>query len=181
MYQTRFKFSPGKLKSRWIGPYFVLKAYPSGYVDLMTERGPFKVNGHRLKLYHKDDPDRNGHGTIATRPWLDQPLTVARSAIEPWLDQPSGRSTISHKAMARSAITPWLDQPSCQPSGHGSISHQAVARSAIRPWLDQPSGRGSISHRASHQTVARSAIVPAIRPWLDQPSGRGTTSHKAKA
>ncbi|KAJ9545011.1 hypothetical protein OSB04_024718 [Centaurea solstitialis] len=39
MYQTRFKFSPGKLKSRWIGPYVVLKAYPSGYVDLMTERG----------------------------------------------------------------------------------------------------------------------------------------------
>ncbi|KAJ9545268.1 hypothetical protein OSB04_024975 [Centaurea solstitialis] len=42
MYQTRFKFSPGKLKSRWIGPYSILKAYPSGYVDLMTERGSFK-------------------------------------------------------------------------------------------------------------------------------------------
>ncbi|KAJ9551351.1 hypothetical protein OSB04_015396 [Centaurea solstitialis] len=60
MYQTRFKFSPGKLKSRWIGPYIVLKAYPSGYVDLMTERGQFKVNGHRLKLYNEDDPVRNG-------------------------------------------------------------------------------------------------------------------------
>ncbi|KAJ9542739.1 hypothetical protein OSB04_029245 [Centaurea solstitialis] len=42
MYQTRFKFSPGKLKSRWIGPYVVLKSYPSGYVDLMSERGEFK-------------------------------------------------------------------------------------------------------------------------------------------
>ncbi|KAJ9541208.1 hypothetical protein OSB04_027714 [Centaurea solstitialis] len=60
MYQTRFKFSPTKLKSRCIGPYVVLKTYPSGYVDLMTERGQFKVNGHRLKLYHKDDPVRNG-------------------------------------------------------------------------------------------------------------------------
>ncbi|KAJ9547271.1 hypothetical protein OSB04_019814 [Centaurea solstitialis] len=60
MYQTRFKFSPGKLKSRWIGPYVVLKAYPSGYVDLMTERGSFKVNGHRLKLYNENDPVRNG-------------------------------------------------------------------------------------------------------------------------
>ncbi|KAJ9544867.1 hypothetical protein OSB04_024574 [Centaurea solstitialis] len=52
IYQTRLKFSPGKLKSRWIGPYVVLKAYPSEYVDLMTERGEFKVNGHRLKLYN---------------------------------------------------------------------------------------------------------------------------------
>ncbi|KAJ9557778.1 hypothetical protein OSB04_012392 [Centaurea solstitialis] len=60
MYQTRFTFSPGKFKSRWIGPYVVLKAYPSGYVDLMTERGQFKVNGHRLKLYNEDDPVRNG-------------------------------------------------------------------------------------------------------------------------
>ncbi|KAJ9553829.1 hypothetical protein OSB04_017874 [Centaurea solstitialis] len=56
MYQTRFKFSP----SRWIGPYVVLKAYPSGYVDLMIERGEFKVNGHRLKLYNENDPVRNG-------------------------------------------------------------------------------------------------------------------------
>ncbi|KAJ9536145.1 LOW QUALITY PROTEIN: hypothetical protein OSB04_un000678 [Centaurea solstitialis] len=60
MYQTRFKFSPGKLKSRWIGPYVILKAYPSGYVDLMTEKGSFKVNGHRLKLYNENDPVRNG-------------------------------------------------------------------------------------------------------------------------
>ncbi|KAJ9561766.1 hypothetical protein OSB04_006926 [Centaurea solstitialis] len=60
MYQTRFKFSPGMLKSRWIGPYVILKAYPSGYVDLMTERGSFKVNGHRLKLYNENDPVRNG-------------------------------------------------------------------------------------------------------------------------
>ncbi|KAJ9542541.1 hypothetical protein OSB04_029047 [Centaurea solstitialis] len=67
MYQTRFKFSPGKLKSRWIGPFTVLKAYPSGYVDLRTERGQFKVNGHRLKLYHEDDSVRNGEQLRSTR------------------------------------------------------------------------------------------------------------------
>ncbi|KAJ9566560.1 hypothetical protein OSB04_002526 [Centaurea solstitialis] len=30
LYNTRFKFSPGKLRSRWVGPYVVLKAHPSG-------------------------------------------------------------------------------------------------------------------------------------------------------
>ncbi|KAJ9557611.1 hypothetical protein OSB04_012225 [Centaurea solstitialis] len=60
VYQTRFKFSPGKLKSRWVGPYVVQKAYPSGFVDLVTERGEFRVNGQRLKLYYADDPIRNG-------------------------------------------------------------------------------------------------------------------------
>src|SRR5581483_6487532 len=71
MYQTRFKFSPGKLKSRWIGPYVVLKAYPSGYVDLRTEKGQFKVNGHRLKLYHEDDPVRNGEVYLLS----EEPIT----------------------------------------------------------------------------------------------------------
>ncbi|KAJ9558232.1 hypothetical protein OSB04_012846 [Centaurea solstitialis] len=73
MYQTRFKFSPGKLKSRWIGPYVVLKAYPSGYVDLMTERGSFKVNGHRLKLYNENDPVRNGERASSSHNVQDHP------------------------------------------------------------------------------------------------------------
>ncbi|KAJ9536316.1 hypothetical protein OSB04_un000496 [Centaurea solstitialis] len=73
MYQTRFKFSPGKLKSRWIGPYVVLKEYPSGYVDLMTERGAFKVNGHRLKLYNENDPVRNGERASSSRNVQDHP------------------------------------------------------------------------------------------------------------
>ncbi|KAJ9541590.1 LOW QUALITY PROTEIN: hypothetical protein OSB04_028096 [Centaurea solstitialis] len=78
MYQTRFKFSPGKLKSRWIGPYVVLKAYPSGYVDLMSERGEFKVNGHRLKLYNENDPVRNGESKeIATRSNFNKGQTEA--------------------------------------------------------------------------------------------------------
>ncbi|KAJ9542669.1 hypothetical protein OSB04_029175 [Centaurea solstitialis] len=55
LYQTRFKFSLGKLKSRWVGPFVVLKAHPSGYVDLIIEKGQFRVNGQRLKLYHSDD------------------------------------------------------------------------------------------------------------------------------
>ncbi|KAJ9553430.1 hypothetical protein OSB04_017475 [Centaurea solstitialis] len=73
MYQTRFKFSPGKLKSRWIGPHVVLKAYPSGYVDLMTERGSFKVNGHRLKLSNENDPVRNGERASSSHNVQDHP------------------------------------------------------------------------------------------------------------
>ncbi|KAJ9552607.1 hypothetical protein OSB04_016652 [Centaurea solstitialis] len=73
VYQLPFKFSPGKLKSRWIGPYVVLKAYPSGYVDLMTKRGSFKVNGHRLKLYNENDPVRNGERASTSRNVQDHP------------------------------------------------------------------------------------------------------------
>ncbi|XP_071728271.1 uncharacterized protein [Rutidosis leptorrhynchoides] len=54
VYNSHFKFSPGKLKSRWTGPYIVKKAYPTGYVELYGNGNTFKVNGHRLKVYRDD-------------------------------------------------------------------------------------------------------------------------------
>ncbi|XP_071714250.1 uncharacterized protein [Rutidosis leptorrhynchoides] len=51
VFNSRFKFSPGKLKFRWTGPYLVKQAFPSVYVELFGNENTFKVNGHRLKLY----------------------------------------------------------------------------------------------------------------------------------
>ena len=53
LFNSRLRLFPGKLKSRWSGPYVVNKVYPSGVVELqdyMTEK-LFKVNGHRVKPY----------------------------------------------------------------------------------------------------------------------------------
>ncbi|CAN6700148.1 unnamed protein product [Malus baccata var. baccata] len=48
-----FKSFPGKLKSRWTGPYLVTKIFPHGAVEISneTQGNTFKVNGHRLKPY----------------------------------------------------------------------------------------------------------------------------------
>jgi hypothetical protein len=48
---------PGKLKSRWSGPFKLLKIYPYGAVDLLDEATgqEFKVNGQRVKQYWGDD------------------------------------------------------------------------------------------------------------------------------
>ncbi|XP_071728640.1 uncharacterized protein [Rutidosis leptorrhynchoides] len=42
VYNSRFKFSPGKLKSRWTGSYIVKKAYPTCYVELYGNGNTFK-------------------------------------------------------------------------------------------------------------------------------------------
>nr|XP_009770411.1 PREDICTED: uncharacterized protein LOC104221115 [Nicotiana sylvestris] len=44
---------PGKLKSRWSGPYRVVEVFPSGAVEIASEKDShtFRVNGQRLKLY----------------------------------------------------------------------------------------------------------------------------------
>ncbi|XP_016206577.1 uncharacterized protein LOC107646949 [Arachis ipaensis] len=54
LYNSRLRLMPRKLRSRWEGPYKVEKAEPYGVYHLQHPSSPniFKVNGHRLKLYH---------------------------------------------------------------------------------------------------------------------------------
>ena len=52
LYNSRLKLFPGKLKSKWTGPYTIMKVYPYGAVDIHSDaKGTFKVNGQRLKIY----------------------------------------------------------------------------------------------------------------------------------
>ena len=52
LFNTRLKLFPGKLKSRWTGPYEITKVFPFGAVEVThPDKGTFKVNGQRLKLY----------------------------------------------------------------------------------------------------------------------------------
>ncbi|CAN6543874.1 unnamed protein product [Malus baccata var. baccata] len=53
LFSSRLKLFPGKLKSRWTGPYLVTKIFPHGVVEISNEAqgNTFKVNGHRLKPY----------------------------------------------------------------------------------------------------------------------------------
>ena len=52
LFNSRLRLFPGKLKSRWSGPFEIVKVYPHGAVDIKNLSGEtFKVNGQRLKLY----------------------------------------------------------------------------------------------------------------------------------
>ena len=58
LYNSRLKLIPGKLKSRWSGPYTVVAFTPFGAVALRTNsRNEFKVNGERLKHYLGGNPN----------------------------------------------------------------------------------------------------------------------------
>nr|GEV71219.1 DNA-directed DNA polymerase [Tanacetum cinerariifolium] len=56
LFNSRLKIFFGKLKSRWSGPFTISHVYPHGTVELAQPNGPnFKVNGHRLKHYFRED------------------------------------------------------------------------------------------------------------------------------
>nr|XP_016504594.1 PREDICTED: uncharacterized protein LOC107822555 [Nicotiana tabacum] len=53
LYNSRLRLFPGKLKSRWSGPFSVVEIYPTGAVDIAVANNShtFRVNGHTLKHY----------------------------------------------------------------------------------------------------------------------------------
>ena len=53
LYDSKLHLFPGKLKSRWTGPFIINEAYTNGSVDLLNPKDNkvFKVNGQRVKQY----------------------------------------------------------------------------------------------------------------------------------
>ena len=53
LYDSKLHLFSSKLKSRWIGPFFIYQVYPNGLVDFLNSKDNrvFKVNGQRLKPY----------------------------------------------------------------------------------------------------------------------------------
>ena len=51
LHQSKFKLFPGKLRSRWIGPFVVTHVFPYSAVEIQNAKTnkKFVVNGYRLK------------------------------------------------------------------------------------------------------------------------------------
>jgi len=63
LFNSRLKLFPGKLKSRWTGPYVITRVFPYGTLEILhPEKGNLKVNGHQVKKYcGTDDVQRVVH------------------------------------------------------------------------------------------------------------------------
>nr|GEX89776.1 reverse transcriptase domain-containing protein [Tanacetum cinerariifolium] len=56
LFNSRLKIFLGKLKTRWYRPFTITHVFPYGTVELsQIDRPNFKVNGHRLKHYFRED------------------------------------------------------------------------------------------------------------------------------
>ena len=57
LFNSRLKLFPGKLRSRWSGPFQVTKVLTNAVVEVWSEStGTFTVNGQRLKPYLVGQP-----------------------------------------------------------------------------------------------------------------------------
>ncbi|XP_049394674.1 uncharacterized protein LOC125858960 [Solanum stenotomum] len=52
LYNSRLRLFLGKFKSKWSGPFRVIRVFINGAIEVEDQEGPpFTVNGQRLKLY----------------------------------------------------------------------------------------------------------------------------------
>lgn len=62
LFNSRLKLFPGKLKSRWDGPYIVMNVLDNGAIKIYNPKNEqtFMVNGQRLKPYleHEQRPSQ---------------------------------------------------------------------------------------------------------------------------
>ena len=56
VFNSRLKFFPGKLKSKWSAPYTITQMFPYGSLKVTGANGTFMVNGHRVKHYIAGEP-----------------------------------------------------------------------------------------------------------------------------
>ncbi|KAL2235382.1 UNVERIFIED_CONTAM: hypothetical protein Sindi_1270400 [Sesamum indicum] len=56
LFHFKLKLFPGKLRSRWIGPFIITNVFSHGAVEIEspTTHKVFKVNGHRFKPFYED-------------------------------------------------------------------------------------------------------------------------------
>ncbi|KAL7145400.1 hypothetical protein ABFS83_07G080900 [Erythranthe nasuta] len=75
LFNSRLRLFPGKLKSRWSGPFVVLSATPQGVIEIRGRDGPsFKVNGQRVKHYYPNGAPEEVERTISQNPSLSHDM-----------------------------------------------------------------------------------------------------------
>ncbi|XP_076950377.1 uncharacterized protein LOC143623327 [Bidens hawaiensis] len=50
-HNSQLRLFPGKLRSRWSGPFIITKVFPDGTVEIKDKGGTFMVNGDGLMHY----------------------------------------------------------------------------------------------------------------------------------
>ena len=71
LFNTRLKLFPGKLSSRWVGPFIVTNVFPHGAIEIksLQTNKDFKVNGHLLKPYYERFQEHIVEEVELSEPW----------------------------------------------------------------------------------------------------------------
>ncbi|GAU23642.1 hypothetical protein TSUD_304170 [Trifolium subterraneum] len=109
LFNSRLKLFPGKLKSRWSGPFVIKEVSRYGSVEIFKpgEEGQgFKVNGQRLKAYKGGEFQRHKEGAKTQKSTSGMAPAPRRESPAPRREA-GRRSSVSTIPRDQSEIQPW--------------------------------------------------------------------------
>nr|CAN65624.1 hypothetical protein VITISV_020765 [Vitis vinifera] len=117
LYDSRLHIFPGKLKSRWIGPFIIHQVHPSGVVELLNSNSidTFKVNGGiakkmkdgLLELKWSSKVREKFMACEISQPKVSPPKSPLCCEIISQPNTPSAKPFLGTRVPFRSTITPF--------------------------------------------------------------------------
>ncbi|RVW61595.1 Transposon Ty3-I Gag-Pol polyprotein [Vitis vinifera] len=113
LYDSKLHLFPGKLKSRWVGPFVIHQVHSHGVIELLNSNSAktFKVNGQRLKPYIEPfSRDKEVRKLTSSQMWRERGVASAKiwQAI---LDQHSAMLSQIHHHLGISPPPPQEPHP----------------------------------------------------------------------
>ncbi|XP_058211404.1 uncharacterized protein LOC131323568 [Rhododendron vialii] len=128
LYNSKLHVFPGKLRSRWEGPYVVHKVFPHGAIEVVNPANGhiFKVNGQRLKPFLENFAVEDTVEELVDPVYPDDPLArplrgypsltwviASHVAIQTRFVYPAPGNTLPHqpwfKVEIRRVLMPWIN------------------------------------------------------------------------
>ncbi|RVW78395.1 Gag-Pol polyprotein [Vitis vinifera] len=130
LYDSKLHLFPGKLKSRWVGPFVIHQVHSHGVIELLNSNSAktFKVNGQRLKPYIEPfSRDKESYFSIYT---MARTRGASSSASQHGAHSQRG----GHSTPSQLAQTP---VPSTQ-HGYGTRRSSGSSRAPVPPPVSSP-------------------------------------------
>ncbi|RVX04801.1 hypothetical protein CK203_025008 [Vitis vinifera] len=160
LYDSKLHLFPGKLKSRWVGPFVIHQVHSHGVIELLNSKSAktFKVNGQRLKPYIEPFSRDKEHGY-----WTRRSSGSSRARVPPPMSSPPPKRT-RISGPGESSRAP----PSPPASTIPGSSH--LAEVLKRPMIAGPPllGNTNIKDRPFHDEICMEHETLRLLPELEE-------------
>ncbi|KAH9751265.1 hypothetical protein KPL71_014224 [Citrus sinensis] len=178
LFHSKLKLFPGKLRSRWVGPFIVTNVFPHGAVEIRSpiSNKAFKVNGHCLKPFYEaaSAPAFTAQPAAADEYAQNQQQAPASQARARSANQPQLPRTASRTATSSSA-----NQPQRSTSVPRAQRNRSATQTRNANWLSHataPRAQHSNEPAPAKQASSARTTSPNSRNKLQPSSKRNTTS-----
>ncbi|XP_043805302.1 uncharacterized protein LOC122721514 [Manihot esculenta] len=161
LFDSRFKLFPGKLRSRWIGPFLVEHVYPHGAVDI---RSPQTSKVFRLSKPIPSDSDEEARDTPPPAT-INTETPPATSTATGRTDSPAAQTYRRQKKRQRTPPPPSTIAPSANPAGE--MLPEAATSSGYsqkRPRTQSPPRSEPEPEPEPEHTIAKETDAPTDLP-----------------